>query len=30
VFEGAKAVINIERLGIDLPFAVGYDRVRLK
>ncbi|MGB7035133.1 MAG: Uma2 family endonuclease [Xanthobacteraceae bacterium] len=30
VFDRADAVIHIERLGIDLPFATIYDRVRLK
>ena len=27
VLEGRDAVINIERLGIDLPFAEAYARV---
>jgi Uma2 family endonuclease len=30
VLEGGEAVINVERLGIDLPFAEAYARVRLK
>ena len=30
VLEGREAVINIERLGIDLPFAEAYARVGLK
>jgi Uma2 family endonuclease len=30
VFESREAVIHIARLGIDLPFAAIYDRVRLK
>ena len=30
VLEGREAVINIERLGIELPFAEAYARVRLK
>jgi len=30
VLEGREAVINIERLGIDLPFEEAYARVRLK
>jgi Uma2 family endonuclease len=30
VFEGEAAVVRIERLAIDLPFAAVYDRVRFK
>ena len=30
VLEGREAVINIERLGIVLPFVDAYARVRLK
>jgi Uma2 family endonuclease len=30
VFEGEGAVVRIERLTIDLPFAAVYDRVRFK
>lgn len=30
VFEGEGAIVRIERLAVDLPFAAVYDRVRFK